>query len=168
MKITNTVRTLSAIALTLAGAFAASDSLAASATANGTATVIVPMGITKTNDLRFGAFSPTTSAGTVTLSTAGARSASNVQLSSLNVGGAAGFNVTGDTTATYAITLPSSATLTGPGASMAISAFTSNPSGTGTLTAGAGTISVGGTLAVGASQVAGAYTGTFSVSVDYN
>ncbi|MCG2586471.1 DUF4402 domain-containing protein [Massilia sp. TS11] len=157
-----------AIALAALAAGFSHSASAASATASGTATVIAPMTITKTNDLRFGAFAPTTSAGTVTIATGGARTGSNVSLSSLNAGGAASFNVTGDTTATYAITLPTTATLSGPGTAMTISSFTSNPSGTGTLSAGAGTISVGGTLAVGASQTAGSYSGSFSVTVDYN
>ncbi|MCG2586470.1 DUF4402 domain-containing protein [Massilia sp. TS11] len=141
---------------------------AASTTANGTATVIAPMTITKTNDLRFGSFAPSTAAGTVTIATNGSRSGSNVSLSSLNTGGAAAFSVTGSGNATYAITLPATASLSGPGTAMTISSFTSNPSGSGTLSAGSGSISVGGTLAVGASQAAGAYTGSFSVSVDYN
>jgi hypothetical protein len=161
-------RTLRQIAILAAAMAAAAGAHAASASASGTATVIAPMTISKTADLRFGSFAPTTSAGSVVISTAGARSGTNVSLSSLNTGGAAGFSVTGDTTATYTITLPSSATLSGPGTSMTISNFTSNPSGTGTLSGGAGTIAVGGTLAVNASQASGAYSGSFSVSVDYN
>ncbi len=164
MNATKQIRIIAALALATAGV----NAHAASASANGTATVIAAMTITKAADLRFGSFAPTTSAGSVVVSTAGARTASNVSLSSLNTGGAASFNVTGDTTATYAITLPTTASMTGPGAAMGLSAFTSNPSGTGTLVAGAGTIAVGATLAVGASQVAGTYTGAFNVSVDYN
>ncbi len=155
------------LALT-AALLASAGAQAASTSASGTATVIPAMTITKVSDLRFGSFAPTTSAGTVVVATGGGRTASNVSLSSLNTGGAASFNVTGSGTATYAITLPSTASMTGPGTAMGLSAFTSNPSGTGTLVAGAGTIAVGATLAVGASQTAGTYTGAFNVSVDYN
>ena len=51
---------------------------------------------------------------------------------------------------------------------MTVNYFTSNPSGTGTLTGGAETINVGATLNVGAAQVQAAYTGTYTVTVDYN
>jgi hypothetical protein len=52
---------------------------------------------------------------------------------------------------------------------MTVDTWTSNPSGTGTLTSGTSTLNVGGTLNVGASQVAGVYTASdaFTVTVDY-
>jgi hypothetical protein len=52
---------------------------------------------------------------------------------------------------------------------MSVDTFISTPSATGTLSGGgAQTINVGGTLTVGSAQVVGSYTGTFSVSVEYN
>jgi spore coat protein U-like protein len=52
---------------------------------------------------------------------------------------------------------------------MTVNAFTSTPSGTGTFNSGGtATLNIGATLAVGANQTAGSYTGTFSVTVDYN
>jgi len=53
---------------------------------------------------------------------------------------------------------------------MTIDAFTSNPSGTGALTAGSQVLTVGATLNVGANQVTGAYTNAtgFDVTVNYN
>jgi hypothetical protein len=51
---------------------------------------------------------------------------------------------------------------------MTVATFTSTPATTGTLTAGAQTLTVGGTLSVGASQATGAYTGTYTVTVQYN
>jgi hypothetical protein len=156
-------------AFALVGASFGVSGHAATATANGTATVIAPMAITKTLDLRFGKFAPGATAGTVLMTTAGVRSATGgVVLSALNAGGAASFNVTGDTTATYAITLPASVTLTDGTNNMTLDALTSNPSGTGALTAGTQTLLVGGTLNVGISQVAGAYTAAFDVTVEYN
>jgi hypothetical protein len=147
------------------------NSHAATASADGTATVIEAMGITKKADLRFGKFAAGTG-GTVVMSTAGGRTKTGgVTLSSLDAGGAASFAVTGDTTATYAITLPSSAvtiTRTGFTETMSVGTFVSDPSGTGQLTSGAQTLLVGATLTVGSGQVAGAYAGAFSVSVDYN
>jgi spore coat protein U-like protein len=51
---------------------------------------------------------------------------------------------------------------------MTVDNFSSTPNGTGTLTAGTQNITVGGTLNVGAAQASGSYTGTFSVTVNYN
>jgi hypothetical protein len=158
-----------AFAFTLGGAAFGVNSYAATATANATATVIAPIAITKNADLRFGKFAPGATAGTVVMNTAGTRTVTGgVVLSALDAGGAASFAVTGDTTATYAITLPASVSIINGANTMTLDAFTSNPSGTGTLTAGAQTLLVGGTLNVGMNQVAAAYTGTFDVTVEYN
>ena len=81
------------------------------------------------------------------------------------------FAVTGLGTSTYAITLPSTITLTGtPSGTMTVGTFVSTPSGTGALTAGAQTLLVGGTLNVAAAQAAGVYTNTtdMTVTVNYN
>jgi hypothetical protein len=82
------------------------------------------------------------------------------------------FTVTGTAAYTYAITLPTTVTLTRASGSetMDATAFTSNPSGTGTLSGG-GTqnFNVGATLTVAAGQAAGVYTsGNFDVTVNYN
>jgi hypothetical protein len=157
----------SLVVLVLAG----TKTYAASATANATATVITPIAISSTADLRFGEFAAG-SGGTVVISTAGARSKTGgVVLSTVAPGGAASFSVTGDADATYAITLPGTATITRVSGTetMSVGTFTSDPTETGTLSAGGTqTVAVGGTLTVGASQVVGSYTGTFSVSVEYN
>jgi hypothetical protein len=160
---------LSAIAV--ASLFVASIH-AAQAPANVTATAITPITISKTADLRFGKFSALTG-GTVVVSTAGARSATGaVILSSTDAGGAAAFTVSGDPNATYAITLPSTATIThttDATKTMSVGTFTSNPSGTGTLSAGGSqTLNVGATLTVSGAQTVGSYTGTFDVAVEYN
>ncbi len=143
---------------------------AASATANSTVTILAPVTITKTADLVFGTVAPAATAGTVTMSPADARSATGaVDLSQTVAGNAAKFNMTGNANSTFSITLPSSTSLTGPGAAMTLNAFTSTPSATGTFnSSGSATLAVGGTLAIGANQVAGSYTGSFSVTVDYN
>ncbi len=57
---------------------------------------------------------------------------------------------------------------------MTVTAFTSDPSGTGTLTGGTQTLTVGGTLNVNAGQAAGTYStassgGTpLTITVNYN
>lgn len=146
---------------------------ATEATASATAEVMNPIAISKAADLRFGKFAALTG-GSVVIAADGTRSATGaVVLSLTNAGGAASFNVTGDNSATYAITLPSSAvTITHAInilATMSVGTFTSNPSGTGTLSAsGAQTVGVGGTLSVASGQTSGSYSGTFTVGVEYN
>jgi Domain of unknown function (DUF4402) len=144
------------------------NSFSQSATATATATIITPIAISKTVDMVFGNISPTAVSGTVVLSPAGARTPTNCTVAG---GGAtaASFNVTGSGTLTYAITLPGSTTLVNGGNNMIADTFTSTPSGTGALTAGAQTLTVGATLHVGASQVAGTYvSANFTVTVGYN
>lgn len=147
----------------------------AEATATSTATIVTPIAIAKSADMNFGNVAVGSSSGTVVLSPAAGRTVTGGVTLPATSGtvAAASFNVTGQGTYTYAITLPSSAvTLTrNTGAeTMTATTFTSTPSGTGALTAGAQTLTVGATLNVGASQVAGTYvSGTaFTVSVVYN
>jgi len=158
------------LALAIATALTGTNSYAASAIAAGTATVIAPMAISKNSDLRFGTFARSTAAGTVVMNLLSVRSTTGgITLSSSATGGAASFNVTGDTTYTYAITLPATnIPITSGGNTMTINSFVSNPSGAGTLSAGAQVLTVGGTLNVAANQAAGSYTGNFTVVVDYN
>lgn len=118
--------------------------------------------------------------GTCVVTTAGVRSAtSGVTLSAMApLMSLATYTVTGEPTYTYAITLPASITVTkavtletmtiGTLLAKSVSGAESNTA-TGTLEAG-GTeqFSIGGTLNVAAAQVAGAYAGTFNVTVAYN
>jgi hypothetical protein len=142
----------------------------ATATANATARIITPISISKTADLNFGDVVASGSAGTVVLSTAGARSTTGgASLGSGSAVSAAAFTVSGQGSATYAITLPASATVTSGPNTMTVNAFTSNPSGTGTLSGGGSqNLNVGATLNVGVSQPTGTYSGTFDVTVTYN
>ena len=148
------------------------ETLAASVAANATATVIVPLAITKNTDISFGKFLAGTG-GTVSIATNGSRTAGGgVTLFNQNsVSNAASFAVTGEGAYTYAITLPANSTVNlsdGASHTMAASSFISNPSGTGTLTAGAQTLLVGATLTAASAQTPGSYTGNFSITVDYN
>lgn len=164
------VAALAAVGLALPGA-----SMAASATASSSSTVISPITITKSADLAFGKFAAGTG-GTVTVSTSGARTVSGgvVQMTSTTT--AAKFDVAGETGATYTISLSGPAVLTSGSDTMAFTAVsdltganaTSGTVASGTLTAGAQSIYVGGVLTVGASQAPGTYTGSVIASVDYN
>jgi hypothetical protein len=160
-----------AVAAALAAAGAMTNVHAAQTSANATATVVAPLAITKVADLSFGSFSTNAAGQTVTMSPAGVRSTSGA-IAMAGTTTAATFNVVGSGTLTYAITLPSSIEMTtgsgGANETMTVSGFTSNPSGTGTLTAGAQTLAVGATLTTVAGQAGGVYSGSFNVSVDYN
>ncbi len=147
----------------------------ASATASATATIITPIAISKSVDMNFGniAVSGSTS-GTVILSTSGTRTtggSGGVTLpATTGTVAAAEFAVSGEPGYTYAITLPTSATLTdGSSHTMSVGSFTSNPSSTGTLSSGGTqTLYVGATLSVAAAQAAGTYTNSTAVPVTVN
>jgi hypothetical protein len=165
---------LTIVLLILAG-FSIGAYAQVSATATATATIVTPIAISKTVDMNFGnvAVQPS-NGGTVVLNPSGTRSGtSGVTLPAASgTVTAASFNVTGTGTYTYAITLPSTATIIDDNAmhTMNVDTWTSNPSGTGNLTAGSQTLNVGATLYVGAGQEAGIYVSDtpFTVIVNYN
>jgi len=157
-----------ASAFVLAGAVITADSYAATTSSNATATVVTPIAISNTQQLNFGSFSTTAVGQTVTISAAGARSATGAIPVPSSAVTAASFNVTGSGVLTYAITLPASSTITNGTDTFTVNAFTSAPSGTGTLTAGAQTLTVGATVTTAGTLSTGAYNGSFNVSVDYN
>jgi hypothetical protein len=167
------MKKLTTLALTVFGLTLGSYAFAqntATATANATARIISPISISKTADLNFGDVVASGAAGSVALSTAGVRTpAGGASLGSGAAVTAAAFTVSGQGSATYAITLPASATVTSGANTMTVNGFTSNPSGTGALSAGGSqNLLVGATLNVGASQATGTYSGTFDVTVTYN
>ncbi|MFB3150089.1 MAG: DUF4402 domain-containing protein [Alphaproteobacteria bacterium] len=141
-----------------------------SGTVDVTATILAPISISAGGDMDFGTMVPTgIPGGTVTVTPAGAISSVDVDL----FGGfpaAAAFDVTGASGQAYSITLPLNGTvaLTGPGAPMAVDAFTDDAGANPILVGGSDTFNVGATLNVGATQASGTYSGTFSVTVNYN
>ena len=165
------VKRISTVALGIAAiGFASGDAQAASANGTGNATIVQAIAISAVNTLEFGdILNGNVAANTVTVSTAGARSATDgTQL----IGGtvqAASFNITGDGNRAYTITLPADGvvTLTGPGPAMAVNGFNHDAGGAPALTAGADSFNVGADLVVAVGQTAGAYSGTFAVTVNY-
>ncbi|AKO51342.1 hypothetical protein ABA45_01965 [Marinobacter psychrophilus] len=163
------------------GAFGASNSFAAkAASSNSSATVIVPIEITKSADLVFGKFAPG-AGGTVTVATDGARTTTGPILSiSGSTPTAAKFDVTGDDNSTYGITWSGDSQLTGDDAgtsTMALSNIsdltaagaTTDEVGTGTLSgSGAQSIYLGGKLTVASDQPDANYTGDVTATVEYN
>ena len=133
--------------------------------------IITPITISKVNALNFGAIVDGT--GIVTMTPAGVRSSNYQGFAGTQTGTvtAASFDIAGQGAYTYAITLPSSAvtlTETTSDDTMTVGTFVSDPSGTGTLSAGAGTVLVGAKLTVTGGQTTGEYTGAFDVTVAYN
>ena len=147
----------------------------ATANAPASANIISPITLSKTTDMNFGNIAVNASVGTVLLTPASTRTpGGGVTLpAAKGTVTAAVFTVGGETTNTFAITLPSTdftITRASGTETMIVNAFTSTPSGTGALSGGTATINVGATLNVGASQVPGSYTnaGGFAVTVNYN
>ena len=147
----------------------------ASATATATATIITPISITKTADMNFGNVAVTAASGTVVMTPAAVRSLTGGVTLPATTGAvtAASFTVSGEASYTYAITLPTTHTITSGVNNMTVNTFTSTPSSTGTLssaTPGVQTLNVGATLVVGGSQASGVYQSAtpFTVTVNYN
>jgi hypothetical protein len=165
----NIMKTLSRFSL-LAALIAAActfstASMAATATGTANATVLTPIAIAATTALNFGTFAGNT-AGTVVVSTAGARSATGgVVLATGGTVSAGAFTVTGTGSATFAVTYPGSFKVTSGSDTMAVQVA---GAATGTLSSGTVSLPVGGTLTVGAAQAAGNYTGTYTMTVEYN
>lgn len=139
------------------------------------AKVIAPITIENTSStpLNFGTVSRSSIAGTVTVPTSGNRTttggASVLGSSSFS---AAPFTVGGENDATFNISLPVNGTVvltrTSGSETMAVNSFVSSVGTSPTLSSsGTATFVVGATLTVGANQVAGDYTGSFSVTVAY-
>ncbi len=139
--------------------------------------------ISTSQNLSFGTFTPG-GGGTVVVSPAGGRTATGgvtlFTAAQFSQPAAASYTVTNPNngTSSFTITLPAGSvtlTRTGGTATMSVGTFTSNPAtgqgtnkkGFGQLAGGTGSFTVGATLTVGASQTAGTYTGTYSVTVAF-
>jgi spore coat protein U-like protein len=167
-----------ASALVLGGAGFGVNAYAATATATSSATVIAPIAVAKAADLAFGKFSALTG-GTIKVDTDSAISVTGAVVKGTgSTGTAAKFDVTGDASNTYSIAHSGTAVLTHTDTTTTmalakVSALTA-ASGTttevtaGALSGGAQSIYVGGTLTVASGQLAGVYSGTVIVTVEYN
>ncbi len=153
-----------------------SSAQAANTTATASATIATAISIANNANMNFGTIAEA-GAGTVTVLTDGTRTfTGGVSLLASGPGAAADFTVTGEDSATYSITLPGTASLTGPGPAMTADNFDSLPTvaAGGTLSAApcpcTQTLLVGARLTVAAGQTTGSYiTPTaFTVTVNYN
>ncbi len=108
-------------------------------------------------------------AGTVVESTAGAKSVTGGATDFGGIDMAAQFNVrTDDPGETLTCTLPGSITLTGPGASMTLDTFTTNPLLSNMMPPGEDRVDIliGATVHLAAGQLAGNYSGSFTFDCD--
>lgn len=144
----------------------AADAAPASASATARARVLKQITVANTSDLDFGTIVAGTAASTVDVTTAGARTC-GAGLTCTGTTTAANFNITGTVGSIVTISSPATATLTSGANNMTVTLNRS--ASTLTLAAGAvnGAVTVGGSLGLAANQADGAYTGTFSVTVDY-
>lgn len=155
--------------LAVAGAaMLAGAAIAADADSTAGAEIIAPLQISNSAALYFGTIAPSLTAGdTVVVSAAGAKSCGAELTCLTDDHTAAQFDVTGEADASYTISLPTSVSISnGAGANMTVDNFTGSKA-TGTLVSGADSFNVGGTLGVAANQATGEYTGTFTVTVEY-
>lgn len=132
-------------------------------------TVVKPISISRSADLNFGKIT-IGGAGTVVLSNAGTRTQTGA-ITLLNGGSEAPgqFLVTGQETATYAVSIPTSVTLKRSGApteTITANAFTHNAIA---LSGSSDQLRIGATLNLVGSETIGAYVSdAFAVTVSYN
>ncbi len=146
-----------------AAAFASTGAQAATATATAKAQILKQITVTKTADLDFATIITGAAASSVIVSPAGVKTC-GAGLVCTGTVAAAAFGIVGTTGSVVTLAADPSVTLNSGANSMTATLLTS--AATRTLT-GTDSFTVGGTLAVGASQADGAYTGTFTVTVNY-
>ncbi|MFZ4740023.1 MAG: DUF4402 domain-containing protein [Bacteroidales bacterium] len=152
-----------------------------SANSSATSEIITPLSIMKTQDMNFGKLAVLAGVpGTCILTTAATRTpGGGVNLSNSTPTNSI-FAVAGESSRNYAITLPSTITVTGPSGSSPmqidnlklittdLQAERSAPTTSTIDGSGADQITVGGTLNVAGNQAKGSYTGPFTITIAYN
>lgn len=150
---------------TIASASITSSAIAAQDTGSATANVLEPITITNTSPLQFGDVD-VTGGGTVTIDELGAASGT---LTSVGTQSAGTFALTGANGATFSIAIATVTELTnGGGNDLILSAYSNTEGATGTMTGGAITLGVGATITADGGETVGAYTGSYTVDIDYN
>ncbi len=155
---------ISAASAVLALGLSASAANAATANANASAVILTPVTVTKTADLDFGTIAIGTGGGNVAIAATDARTCDTGLVCS-GTTTSAKFSVTGVTGQVVGVSVPASMSLTS-GANSMTATLVGSP-GSLTLAAGANAVAVGGSLAVSGTQAGGSYSGSFTVTVNY-
>ena len=149
------------------------NAFAANATGNASANIVTPLSVVETTAMNFGSISPDSLVATTVVLNAVTGVAASADGAGVITGGsnAGVFTVTGSGTLAIAVTYSAGDTLTcdTPGCifpAMAIGSFTDDAATN--LVGGSEVFNVGATLSVGANQGVDTYSGTFTVTVNYN
>ncbi|WP_409020869.1 DUF4402 domain-containing protein [Brevundimonas vesicularis] len=170
---------VSALAVTAFGlAGTASAQSSSSASGQGSITVIRPLTVSKSADMKFGTVvRPSTGSGSVIISNAGARTVSGgaVALNSGDTPQAAQFNIEGEGGQSVSVTIPATFSMINGAESLTVTTNNSLGANASAQTlsnalgsAGTLNVRVGGTVALPSTAATGVYTGTFTVSAAYN
>lgn len=157
------VAILGAIAV---AAMASTGAQAATQTANAEVDIIAAVQLAQNDVLDFGVVASSATAGTVTLPTGSNGRTCSAGLTCVGTALRGRFTVSGATSGyVVAISVPTTTTLTSGSNNLSLAL---TPSMTSFTSAGTPQeFFVGGTLSVGVNQAAGNYTGTYTVSADY-
>ena len=158
-------------ALLLAGTIliaSTSNTYAADTTGTASVDILSAIGLTQDTPMDFAVIIPDVAGDTVSLTTGGGIT-SDTGNSTFNGTPVAGvFSATGSANESVTISFSTGDTLTGAGAAMPIGGFSHDAGGSPAFD-GTGNLSfnIGADLTVNASQAAGLYSGTYTVTVDY-
>jgi hypothetical protein len=159
-------RSLALAAVSVAVGLGSHQALATSQTGHASAQIVQAIAVTENTQMAFGFIIPPAGAANVVLTPAGVPSGAGFTFQGGAVGGK--FTAQGTATEPAVITFSTGDTLTGPGTPMALDTFTTDAGASPVFAAGNTlTFNVGATLHVGASQLAGPYNGTYTVTVNY-
>lgn len=158
------------------GKVLAQVTLPVSATGHVIAEIIPVFSASETSQLNFGKFSPGPQGGMIIITPQSTISVIGSVFKGVGSHNAASFYVSGDADAAYSISLPASPVIlthTSNAKTMLIQDWVSEPEqgiGTGTLQEGFQVVYVGATLKVGTlyDNPVGIYTGTYTVTFDFN
>ncbi len=163
----NTLK-LGLLGMTSLGVIAfAGHAMAVDATGNASASIQQAISLSEDTAMDFATIVADVAGDTVTLAADG--TVTSTGTSTFSGTAAAGeFSASGTPSAAVTISFSTGDTLSGPGAAMGLGTFTTNAGGTPAFdVGGALSFDVGADLAVNAGQTGGAYTGTYTLTVDY-
>jgi hypothetical protein len=164
------INKLIAIAIVILG-FSATSFAQSTATASSTATLVVPLSISKTTDMDFGVVASSANAGTIIMSNAGAVSQTGGSSVISGTTSTAVFHVTGAGTESISVAYPTSLALAGvPSGSLTLSSIAADCGNSTFLVGGAKDIKFSAVLEIPANTVAGVYSNATGllVTVNYN